>query len=76
MFLQMALFPFFLTAEEYTIIIYVPHILYPFICRLISVLAVINRVAVNIGMHGSWFFLALCPGVGFLDHIVVLLVTF
>ena len=47
------------------------------------VLAVVNSAAVNIAGGGGggclfelWFSLAICPGVGLLDHVVVLLSVF
>ena len=43
------------------------------------VLAVVNGAAMNIGVHvlfESWFSLDKCPGVGLLDHMVVLYLVF
>ena len=43
------------------------------------VLAIVNSAAVNTGVHVSfrvWFFPGVCPGVGLLDHMVVLLLVF
>ena len=39
------------------------------------VLAIVNRAAMSIGVHVSfelWSSLDICPGVGLLDHMVVL----
>ena len=41
-----------------------------------SVLPVVNSATMNTGMHvsfESWFSLVICPGVGLLGHMVVLL---
>ena len=43
------------------------------------VLAAVNSAAVNTGAHVSfqiWFLLGVCPGVGLLDHMVVLFLFF
>ena len=43
------------------------------------VLAIVNRVAVNTGMHVSFqimFFSDICPGMGLLDHMIVLFFFF
>ena len=42
------------------------------------VLAIVNSVAVNIGVHGLlelWFSQAICPGMRLLSHMVVLLLV-
>ena len=58
--------------------VYAPY-LYPFI-YCFCVLAFVNSVAVNIGVDVYFlnriFFLDICPGVGFLDHMVTLFFVF
>ena len=50
---------FFFMAEQYSIVIYVPHLLYLFICwwtlRCVHVLTVVNNSTLNIGMYVSFW---------------------
>ena len=69
MFLQMALFHAFSCLSN--IPLYVPYLLYPFICRWIldcfHVLAAVNRAVVNVEMHVSFcirVFSGYMPGSG------------
>ena len=62
------------------------YVLYFFICSSVGrhlscfhALATVNSAAMNIGVHVSFgivFFLDICPGVGLMDHIVVLFLAF
>ena len=58
MLLQMALFHSFLRLGNIYIYIYIPHLLYPFICRwtfrLLPCLGYCNSAAMNIGVHVSF----------------------
>ena len=57
MLLQMAKFHSFLWLSSIPLYIYIPHLLYPFICwwtfRLLP-LAIVNNAAMNIGVHVSF----------------------
>ena len=59
--------------------IYVPPLLYPFICQwhlgCFYVLTIVSSAAMNIGVHVSFWIIILsdiCPGVGLLDHMATL----
>ena len=39
-------------------------------------LAIVNSAAMNIGVHVLEFCLDICPGVGLLDHMVILFLVF
>ena len=65
--------------------IYIPHLLYPFICwwtpRLLPYLAIVNNSAMNLGYMYPFglvfsFSLDIYPGVELLDHTVVLFLVF
>ena len=81
MLVQMALFHSFLWPNN--ILLYLNHI---FIHSSVvghlgcfQVLAIVNRAAVNIGVHiffEFWFSLDICPGVRMLDHGVALFLVF
>ena len=85
MLLQMVLFGLFFVLWWSNNPLYIHHI---FLSRLFvyghlgcfHVLAIVKSAAMNVGVHlftlGFSFFLDTCPGVGLLDHIIVLFLVF
>ena len=81
MLLQMALFCSFYGRVVF--FVYTPH---PLIHSSVDghlgyfhVLAIVNSATMNVGVHvffELWFCPNICPGVGWLDHIVVLYLVF
>ena len=72
---------FFFMAEWYSIVC-MYHLCQLFICqwifRLGPCLAIVNSATMNIGVHVSFleFCLDACPGVGLLDHMLILFLVF
>ena len=79
----MALFPYFYGWVIFHCM-YVPQLLYPFLCqwtfRLLPwswLLQIVPRWTLGcMYLFKLWFSLDICPGVGLLDHIVVIVVLF
>ena len=54
MWLQMALFPFFIAEYYYFVYIYIPHLLYSSMCGDLGcfhILGIVNSAAMNISLH-------------------------
>ena len=80
MFLHNGITSFFMAERDSTVYIFIHHIIFihSFVSRHLGgfhALAIVDSAAMNIGVHESFelqFYLDICPGAGFLDHMVAL----